>query len=210
MIVDAGFLSEWKHKGHVYGECMSHADSDFMYIHIPKNASSWTKPNLLDFGWEFYNYHDDKLTKNALVVLRDPVDRWLSGIAEYMTLYHENADVAFMGKPYFDLVFDKVTFDDHTDLQVKFLHGLDTDSCTFFLCDENYRELFAKFIEKNYGANKYSRYDYQHVSENSPTRKKFKQLFKTQLDKNTAYLKKIKEHYAKDYELMNQVRFYNE
>jgi predicted lipoprotein len=42
VIITAG-IDEWAHKGHVYGECMSHIDSDLMYVYIPKNASSWTK-----------------------------------------------------------------------------------------------------------------------------------------------------------------------
>ena len=70
MLVDAGFLNEWSVKGHDYGLCMSHQDCDLMYVNIPKNASSWTKPNLLDWNWEFYNYHKDNINKKAIVVLR--------------------------------------------------------------------------------------------------------------------------------------------
>ena len=55
MIIETG-INEWQHKGHVYGECMSHPDNDLMYVNIPKNASSWTKPNLLDHKFEFYNF----------------------------------------------------------------------------------------------------------------------------------------------------------
>ena len=73
MIIDAGFLAQWTRKGHVYGECMSHPDSNLMYVYIPKNASSWTKPNLQDWSWEIYNYHTDHINKTAIVVLRDPV-----------------------------------------------------------------------------------------------------------------------------------------
>jgi len=60
------FLKEWTNRGHIYGECMSHRDSDLMYVNIPKNASSWTKPNLKDWGWEFYNYHTDANIKNKI------------------------------------------------------------------------------------------------------------------------------------------------
>ena len=51
MMFDAGFLNQWISKGHKYGTCMSHPESDLMYVNIPKNASSWTKPNLMDWGW---------------------------------------------------------------------------------------------------------------------------------------------------------------
>lgn len=204
MLITDG-TQEWQHKGHVYGECMSHADSDLMYVYIPKNASSWTKPNLLDWGWEFYNYHTDDLNKHALVVLRDPVDRWLSGIAEYLTLYHKDrlisSDIAA-------LIFDRVSFDDHTERQVKFLQGLDTDNCTFIKCDTDYRTNFSQFIGQRLGDNKYYNYAYQHVSESCPSRSKFKRLFQELIDANPSYLDNVRNYYAEDYKLIEQIEFY--
>lgn len=205
MIVDAGFLTEWKNTGHRYGECMSTADGDLMYVYIPKNASSWTKPNLQDWGWEFYNYHTDALNKHAIVALRDPVDRWLSGIAECMFLYHPT--FGFHDRETVDLVFDRVVFDDHTEKQVKFLHGLDTDNCTFLLCDQNYSKNFADLIAKYYGANRYATYEPQHVSERSPERKRFKEIFQHYL-LESKYLTQIQNYFEEDYKLINSVQFY--
>jgi hypothetical protein len=208
VIVNAGFLTEWQHKGHCLGECMSHPDSEYMYVHIPKNASSWTKPNLLDFGWEFYNYHTDFLPKHALVVLRDPVERWLSGIAEYFALYHPDFPLHDWTRSTFALVFDKICFDDHTERQVKFLHGLDTDRCTFIWCDGDYRAKFSNWIKEHYGENKYDRYEYQHVSEVEPVRHSFKELFRATIT-NSKYLEQVKQYYKSDYELINSVKFYD-
>lgn len=207
MIINYG-INEWQHKGHVYGECMSHPNVDLMYVHIPKNASSWTKPNLQDWGWEFYNYHTDKLNKPALIVLRDPVDRWLSGIAEYFTLYHPLMSSGHFTQSVFDLVFDRVTFDDHTEKQVKFIQGLDTDQCTFMMCDKNYRTNFSTFIKEHLGTNKYDNYEYQHVSENSPERRQFKMLFNEAIADRPKYLQRIKDHFDEDYRLIEQVKFY--
>ena len=197
--------NEWSHKGHTYGECMSRPGLDLMYVYIPKNASSWTKPNLLDHGWQFYNYHADTLHKPALVVLRDPVDRWLSGIAEYFTLYHPN--FVFSDRETVELIFDRVTFDDHTEQQVKFLTGLNTDCCTFIMCDTDYKQNFSTFMIDYVGNNKYNRYEHQHVSETSPERKRFKEIFSHYLA-NPKYLNSIKEHFAADYQLIEQVKFY--
>jgi hypothetical protein len=177
-----------------------------MYVYIPKNASSWTKPNLIDWGWEFYNFHTDNLNKHALVILRDPVERWVSGIAEYLALYHTD-----MQAPFYEterLIFDRITFDDHTEKQVKFLEGIDTDNCTFMMCDGKYRENFSKFIAEHLGDNKYHKYEYQHVSENCPTRSRFKRVFQTLVNNNPKYLERIKHHFADDYELIKQVKFY--
>ena len=135
------------------------------------------------------------------------MDRWLSGIAEYFYLYHRDIDFTFAGSPFFDLVFDKITFDDHTEQQVKFLDGLDTAACTFFMCDQTYAANFARYIEDLYGPNPYARYSPQHVSENDEGRRKFKKIFQQQLT-NSKYLEQIKNHFAADYKLINQVQFY--
>jgi hypothetical protein len=200
-------IYEWQRKGHVYGECMSHPDIDLMYVNIPKNASSWTKPNLKDWDWQFYNYHTDHLNKHALVVLRDPIDRWISGIAEYLALYHPDFNAPFYETQ--RLIFDKIVFDDHTEKQIKFLDGLDTDNCTFMWCDNEYRNNFSRFITEHLGDNRYDRYDYQHVSRNDGTRYSHKLFFKNVLEKNPEYLENLKQYYAEDYNLINNVKFYN-
>jgi hypothetical protein len=205
VIVDAGFLDEWKNRGHYYGECMSHASSDLMYVHIPKNASSWTKPNLLDQGWEFFNYHKDNLRKHAIVALRDPVDRWISGIAEYLYLYHKDFDVD--NTEVIELIFDRIVFDDHTEKQVKFIHGLNTDDCTFLRCDDQYAVNFSALLATEYGANNYANYQRQHVSADSPDRKRFKEIF-TALISDSKYHQKVQDYFEEDYKLMNSVEFY--
>jgi len=205
VIVDSGFIDTWTHKGHRFGECMSHPNSDLMYINIPKNASSWTKPNLQDWGWEFYNYHTDQLDKTAIVVLRDPVERWLSGIAECLTLYHPTFDLQDMETV--ELIFDRIVFDDHTEQQVKFLQGIDTDRCIFLWCDDNYRQNFSNLIAEYFGPNRYYKYDYQHVSENSPERRNFKKIFSREIE-NPKYLKQVQDYFKQDYELINSVKFY--
>lgn len=197
------FIEYYKNRGHVFGECMSKPDRDLMYINIPKNASSWTKPNLRDWGWEFYNYHTDNLNKHALVVLRDPVERWLSGIAEYMTLYHVNADPT----AWFDLIFDRIAFDDHTESQVLFLQNINLDNCTFFLCNENFKSNFSDFLNKNNMPNSYDRYENQHVSANSPERSRFKNIFAQALQ-NSKYKQQVEWYFEKDYKLINSVEFY--
>ena len=142
------FHQHWEPRGHTFGTCMTKPDCNFMYVNIPKNASSWTKPNLLDLKFEFYNYHTDKLDKHAMVVLRDPMERWLSGICEYFTLYHRNIDTTQFNKAFYELLMDQVTFDDHTEKQVYFIEGLDPARCTFFLCDDTYRTAFTEFLRQ--------------------------------------------------------------
>ena len=204
------FIEYYKTKGHVFGECMSKANTDLMYVNIPKNASSWTKPNLKDWGWENYNYHTDRLYhKHAIVVLRDPLERWLSGIAEYMYLYHRNLDTAHFSNCFFDLVFDRIAFDDHTEQQVLFIEGLDPDNCTFFWCGTQYRDLFSQFLNSRGMSNRYFNYDYQHVTKDEPIRNHFKQTFQHALEKNSKYITNLDNFFSKDHKLIRSIRFYD-
>jgi len=202
------FHQHWSPRGHTFGTCMSKTDSTLMYINIPKNASSWTKPNLKDLGWEFYNYYYDHMTHNhAMVVLREPLDRWLSGVCEYFALYHRDLDLDEARKPFYDLVLDQVTLDDHTEKQVYFIEGLDPKRITFFKCDSDYRLYFQQFLKNQGFDNRYAGYDYQHTTEESDIRKKFRSFFAPFLN-NTQYVDHIKDHYKLDYELYNSVNYF--
>lgn len=203
------FVNYYKNKGHVFGECMSHTNTDLMYVYIPKNASSWTKPNLKDYNWEFYNYHFDNFyNKHSIIVLRDPVDRWLSGIAEYMYLYHSSLDSAYFSKSLFDIVFDRVAFDDHTEKQCLFIDGLDFANCTFFWCDQNYRKNFSTFLKTKGMENKFYNYDYQNVTSDNFIRNKFKTIFQKVIEENSKYLSSIKNYFSQDYKLIESIKFY--
>ncbi len=203
------FVDYYKHKGHVFGECLSHADSNLMYVYIPKNATSWTKPNLKDWGWETFNYHtDDLYHKHAMIVLRDPIERWLSGIGEYMYLYHRTLDAAHLSGSFFDMVFDRIAFDDHTDRQILFVDRLNFQNCTFFWCDQTYRNSFSTFLAQHNMPNRYANYDYQHTSDSSAARSYFKKIFQTQLEKNSKYMYNLKQYFAQDYNLIESTQFY--
>ena len=201
------FNNYYKERGHIFGECMSHPDSEYMYVYIPKNASSWTKPNLKDWGWEFYNYHTDNLNKHALIVLRDPVERWISGIAEYLYLYHRDFITSDLNKAVRELIFDKIAFDDHTERQLYFIEGLDPERCIFFKFGQEYRAQFSEFLNSINMPNKYSNYNYQHVSNDSPERKQFKEFFKREME-NSKYLNKVEDYFREDMRFIETVKFY--
>jgi hypothetical protein len=187
---------------------MSKNDCDLMYVNIPKNASSWTKPALQNLGWEFYNYHMDHLYhKHSIVVLRDPVERWLTGVCEYFTLYHRGIGLKDATKPFYDLLIDQVTLDDHTEKQIYFIDGLNPSKVTFFYCDKNYKYNLSNFITQQGYTNNFNDLKYIHTTEESPERKGFIEFFKPLLD-NGVYVDKIKQHYKLDYQLINQVKFY--
>lgn len=189
---------------------MSHKDSNFMYVYIPKNASSWTKPNLLDWNWEFYNYHTDNLLyKHSLIVLRDPIERWLSGIAEYFFLKHKNLNLNDLNKASLDLIFDRIAFDDHTESQVLFLQNLNLHNCTFFWCDEKYKINFSEFLNQNGMTNSYYKYEKQHVTSNHKQRKKVKDYFDNVVYNHLPFKEKLEWYFEKDYKLIESVKYFS-
>lgn len=203
-----GFVNYYEPRGHVFGECWSAPNTDLMYVNIPKNATSWTKPNLQDWGWENYNYHTDNLYhKTAIIVLRDPVERWVSGIAEYLYLYHRDWPTESFNKQMLDLIFDKIAFDDHTEKQVYFLEGLDLDRCVFFKFNEQYRQNFSNFLAEHGMPNKYYNYEKQHVSDNEPIRRNYKEIFINSLN-NSKYLNQVNDYFRQDINLIEQTKFY--
>jgi len=210
MLIDAGFLTKWETKGHRYGMCMSHPDRDLAYINIPKNATSWTKPNLRDWNWEVYNYHHDSFIrdKTKIVALREPIDRWISGIAEYFALYYQSYTPDDMTPMLIDMVFDQVTFDDHTEQQTHFLHGLDTDSCVFLKCNSAYRINFGRLLKEHSMMNNYENYNYQNTSGESPIRNRWKEFFSEQIEKQPEYFERLRRYFSADYELYNTVKYY--
>ena len=55
--------------------------------------------------------------------------------------------------------------------------------------------------------NKYSTYNYQHVSNDSPERKQFKEFFKRELE-NSKYLNKVEDYFREDMRFIETVKFY--
>ena len=207
-IVGSVFHQQWEPRGHTFGSCMTRYDTSWMYVNIPKCASSWTKPNLLDQQFKFYNYHYDHLYhKHALIVLRDPLERWLSGICEYFTLYHPAIDLDNAGRAFYELLLDQLTFDDHTEQQVYFIEGLDPKRCTFLMCDRDYSVFFAQWIRNQGIENKYQKYGYQHTTEGDLVRTQFKNRFKEFLQV-PKYVNHIKSHYRLDYNLIENVQIW--
>lgn len=67
--------------------------------------------------------------------LRDPVDRWVAGISEYLNTYW-NDDDDIKCKATMKLLQDRVIWDDHTELQQYFYSVFPHNSITFFRHDD--------------------------------------------------------------------------
>lgn len=183
--------------------CYCSPDRSCAYISIPKNASSWTSDLLKSQGW-YLDRNCVDTADHVIVALRNPVDRWTSGIAEYLYRYHPNLTVDAINQHIVDLIFEQIEFDHHTHPQITMLDGLDTDRMIFFAVDREYSNNLATYLNITV--------DSHHlIPANSVTnhgqKHKLKQFFSDQLT-DPRYLSKITGRYQDDFELIKLIHFY--
>jgi hypothetical protein len=188
-------MDRWAHLGHHLGECWNDQDKSITFVHIPKNASSFIKGCLLSSNC--FTHSDNLITSDKyLISLRDPIERWVSGITQLMC-GPGNQHLTLQ-----DLV-STVTFDDHTELQTYFLEGIDLDRCAFLRVDRHLRTNIKQWtIDNGY------QIDVDSVPNINEGNQLLKDRFAAMVDGNSQIKLKLAEHYAKDYELINRVKFY--
>jgi hypothetical protein len=129
------------------GESYLSLNTDHCYVQIPKTASSSIRYFLLSKNWQKGNYYKyDRLDdKEYVTVIRDPIDRWVSGIAQYLygttnlgsllkekNIAEEEIEELFDNRIFQNFLFDFVVFDRHTIPQCVFLRELPMDRIKFF------------------------------------------------------------------------------
>ena len=188
-------MDRWSHLGHHLGECWNDKDKSITFVHIPKNASSFVKVCLL--STEKFTHSNSLITaERYLIALRDPIERWISGIAQFMN--DKNNQHATLH----DLL-DRITIDDHTELQTYFLQEIDLDRCSFLRVDRNLRTNIKQWaIDNGY------QIDVDAVPDINKGSQLAKDRFAAMVDGNSQIKLKLAEHYANDYELINRVKFY--
>ena len=190
-------VGKWAHLGHRQGECWVDETHHFTYVHIPKNASSFVKGCLI--GARGFWKHSETLIngKENLIVLRDPIDRWCSGIAQY------EYNIKSLLDPH--TAFETITFDDHTELQTYFLKGVDLSCATFMLVDDNLRSTLSRWIiEHGYVTNIEIAHAYNTSEDDKLERKNY---YIKLLEQDPSLVLKLKEHFAEDYKLIKSVKF---
>lgn len=148
--------------GHTLGESYRCPSVEYSYINIPKNASSECKELFED--WEFGNYLQGFVpTKEYLVILRDPTERWVSGMTEYLvgkysSLGRENIANGAEGEilqllkyqSFQNLIFDTVIFDSHTLPQCVYIQHLPINKLKFFEFNETVVSRIADYLNVKY------------------------------------------------------------
>lgn len=197
-----------KSYAHELGSYMSLNDSKFGYIPIPKNASTTLKflfKNTIRFS-NGYNYHNES-NKNFVVCLRDPLDRWYTGVIEHFDRRFKDTDIS--NPEVLEHIFNKKKFDAHTEHQINFLSNLSTDNIYFFKFGANLLENISRFLIEN--LNVYKNNAIINISKNisigTPKQEKIDFLKKYAI-LNPHLVDDIKDYYSEDYKLFNSVEYY--
>ena len=188
---------------------------NFSYIPIPKNSSSYMTTLLTLNGWEIYDFLSSNIQdKKFIVLLRDPVTRWISGISQYFCSYitepnYSASDIIDLwDKTTESLVFDRIIFDDHTEKQTYFISGIPINQCTFFKSSTELDSIIQKFLAENsFNLDVDFSID-KNDSRESTDNLAFSIFFKELLLEKPHLVEKIKQTYKEDYNLINSINFY--
>jgi hypothetical protein len=150
--------------------------------------------------------------ENYIVILRDPVERWITGIAQHITtnILGEN----FGSTHYLEqsnelvdrLIFDQIVFDDHTEQQSWFLEPFDLKDGVFFYCDANLNQNLDSYFDYKF---KFANRPYVNTSASQFDNQNLVAYFKKLVYNNKTYYNRIKSYFLRDYDLINSVNFYD-
>jgi len=142
-------------------------------------------------------------------VLREPYKRYISGLIEYLyraQISYDQVD--------FDDLFKTFAFDEHTSLQVQILKGIDTDTCIFLKLGSSYSIDLAHLIqhklhiEQKFPVGEFRGWIYNKTS-TKPEKVAMLDKLTQYLDNHEEVVLSLKEYLIPDYNLFNNVQFYN-
>lgn len=204
-------FSDLEARGYVTGGGLL-SPAGIFYLNIPKNASTFLTNVLTDNGWVYHVLGDGShLIKECMVVLRDPIDRWISGFSTYASSCilgpHYGSDLFL--KDYNILaeriIFDNLSFDDHTAPQTRYIAQLPPKPVTYFKLTSKTIPQIGRFtgvelkVVNKVDAN---------VSENNYDQRQISELIRKRVNEDVELKSKIIQRYKNDYDLISQIPFY--
>jgi len=194
-----------------YGSGFISPDATKFYINIPKNASTFISSWLMTSGWSSTAVGNRGINWNKIddiiVVMRDPVDRWISGISQYIKGHILGSD----SPERFILSYTELTekfiennldiFDDHVWPQHCFFENilLDTERKYMYICP-NFEETMKKELNLMWPI---PNTVYYNKSEDDDDLRKLKAFFKERVKVNNNLHNAIKNIYKKDYNIIS-------
>ncbi len=135
-----------KHKqGHPPNLCLINDTGTHKITLIPKNASTWLKKNLVGNGWQ--QCSDESTHMSTLVLLRDPIDRWFSGVVQYLARNFPAVQYNTISSDFAKLIFDQIELDEHTQSQFVFLNNIELDNTSFVWIDHAFNNNIQTWLK---------------------------------------------------------------
>jgi hypothetical protein len=218
-------------KGFDYGSGILSPNQIQFVVNIPKNSSSFLLSWLTQYEWHPANIKNHfGNVGEMLVVIRDPLERWISGIAQYINTYIlspvgpngpifsrnnvTNYDYTMTVEEFIStydqtterLLFDVINkFDDHVWPQIYFFHYLYPEKRrTYFYMDDNFTDTISSYL--NLPVVSESKLDYNSSVSNT-NMQQLQKFFKSRLELRPELKDRVVKSYRKDYELINSVIF---
>lgn len=206
-------LEHLRPRGYVPGGGMISPTGVFC-LNIPKNASTFLSNVLASNGWQHHILGDHgPLVQQAIVIVREPIERWISGFATYASswLLGEGYGSDHFVQDYNDLteriIFDNLIFDDHTTPQSAYIDQLPTlMQTTYFRLDRNVVTSISEYtgleiVVSDVDAN---------VSEDHYDQKQISKFIRNRINRNPVLKDRISEQFKCDFDLIDSVQLYND
>jgi hypothetical protein len=219
------FTTLWDTKEFSIGDGFISPDKKYFIFKIAKNASTFLSQNLLLLNWEIANYKDYKESNvKTIVILREPISRWVSGISEYLYIYHYEAIKSIVDPLIFEcfpllgeklglsIILREIIFDDHTERQCSFLENVNINETIWIKFDKDLNKNLSFLLDsigiKNNLLNADRVNSKEKLNYDALLKKKLQELFT-----HIVSIEKFKVHLEEkmwcDIELYNKVKFYN-
>jgi hypothetical protein len=212
----AFFKQDYDNNEYTLGTCYARDDFSFMFIPIEKNASKVIRSALVPNGFNEYNFHElEKYNVPSIIILRDPITRWISGLVEYLLLVYLDTTQSLNNMTRHnitpDIAFEQIAFDSHTFPQSWFLKGLDSRR-DFIWFDDREKSQFVQTVSKYFSqkgiTNSWKYEDFLDPDKDIVQKQQLTQQYTDLLQNNSDLLQKVKNFYAQDYALINSIEFY--
>jgi len=209
--------------------CLISDSSEYGYILISKNASSYCRSFFTTgCNWTYDRYENFPDTK-FIVCLRDPISRWVSGICEYFYRYHRSFNIK--NPQVLKFISERLIFDEHTEPQVNFISEeiyasnniknmnltgiyrklIDLNRLIFFKVNDNLSDNMYMFaanelkVDITFRNKEKKSYN---TTDEIPDKKRNADILYDYLESKPDVIDKIKKLYADDYKLIENVKFY--
>jgi hypothetical protein len=210
-------MQEAVRHGYLAGGGLRSPDKKNFFLGIPKNASTYLSNTLLANGWHYHTLgNDSDKIEHAMVVLKDPVDRWVSGVGTYITSwilgpgYGSDHFVENYNNLSERLLFETLILDDHTTPQVTFIKQLEQllpgIPVTYFKLDRYVIDNMGACISQHLTIAPVE----SNVSEDHYDQQVITKFIKNRLLDDFTLRAKVVARYQKDYDFINQTQFYYE